>query len=383
MHVSFLVSPSKGIVDMQAYVPGAAQAPGSMAPLRLASNEAALGTSAFAVRAMIAAAGEVDRYPDPECVKLRQALGAKYKQSPDQIVCGSGSEALIHIIMRCYLGPGDGFLAPEFAFSLGKIAAMSCGASIEVAKAKENLDIDVDALLAGATGNTKVVYLPNPNNPTGVMLGFSEIKRLREGLAPHILLVIDAAYRDYVNDPNYDPGDALVDRDSGNVIVLGTFSKSFGIAGARVGWLYTSLDIVSVISRVRPAFGVNSVAQAGAIAALEDSDHVDAEIALVQAQRVWLSQAVVDLGLKVTPTQGNFVLVHFPQGYGTATHANAFLTDRAILVRPVTNYGLANALRISVGTHEQMQRVVATLNDYLISEQASKGRQTVQTPAVA
>jgi histidinol-phosphate aminotransferase len=370
-----MVNPSKGIMDLQAYVPGAAQAPGSAAPLRLASNEAALGTSAKAVAAMANVARGLDRYPDPECARLRQALGARYSHSPDQIVCGSGSEALIHIIMRSYLGPDDGFLAPEFAFSLGRIAAMSCGASVEIAKAKPNLEMDVDALLATASAKTKVVYLPNPNNPTGVLLKTTELLRLREGLAPNILLVIDSAYRDYVSDPEYEPGDAMVGRQTGNVIVLGTFSKSYGLAGARVGWLYSSLDVVSVINRVRPAFAVNSIAQTGAIAALEDVAHVSAEIALVRTQRDWLSSALSRLGLSVTPSQGNFVLAHFPQGAVAAGQANSFLTTRGILVRPVNNYGLPDALRITIGTHDQMQSVVSALAEFLC---AARGSQNLQ-----
>ena len=314
---------------------------------------------------MRAAAAGVDRYPDPECKALRTAIAKRYGLRPERLVCGAGSEALIHVLMRCYLGPGDALLTPAHAFSLGKIAAMSCGAAVDQAADASDLGMNVDSILSELRAATKAVYLPNPNNPTGAMLSVNDVARLRRALPDRVLLILDAAYRDYVCDPVYDPGDALVGDEEGNVAVLSTFSKSYGLAGARVGWLHASQDIVDVVNRVRPAFGVNAMAQAAACAAINDRPHVEAEIALVSTERKLLFQRLEGLGLTVTPSHGNFVLVHLPRSLGGAAAANAFLIRHGILVRPVASYRLPDALRITVGQPAQNSDVVASLAEWL------------------
>jgi histidinol-phosphate aminotransferase len=256
-------------------------------------------------------------------------------------------------------------IVPARAFVLGGIAAASCGARVIKVLEKSDYVPDVDALLEAVTPRTRVLYLPNVNNPTGALLPFAEIERLRAGLREDILLILDSAYRDYVEASDYASGDGLAGGSSGNVAVTGTFSKSYALGGLRLGWVHAARDIVATLNLVRPAFGVGLVTQAAGIAALADRAHFDAELATVKAERHWLVDALTKRGLVVRNAHANFVLAEFRERGPDAAAANAFLTARGVLVRPAANYGFSHALRITIGKREDLLKVLSGLDAWL------------------
>jgi len=260
--------PRPSILDITPYVGGEAKALGFARPIRLASNESALGPSPKAVAAYRALAGEIHRYPEGDAEELREALGRRHGLDPARIVCGAGSDELITLLLRCYAGPGDEVLYSRHGFLMYPINAMAVGAT-PVAALERDLTTDVDALLAGVTDRTRIVFIANPNNPTGTYLGAQELARLHAGLRPSVLLVIDAAYAEFVNRNDYEPGIALVNR-ADNVVMLRTFSKIYALAGLRLGWAYCPPAIADVLNRVRSPFNVSSAAQAAGEAAVED-----------------------------------------------------------------------------------------------------------------
>jgi histidinol-phosphate aminotransferase len=359
--MSLRVTPAPGVMEITAYVAGAAKADGIADPARLASNEAALGPSPKALAAASQASAGMARYPDPSCLELREAIALRYGCDADRIVCGAGSESLIHVIGRAYLGPGTQVLIPRRAFAGYRIVAQSCGAEIGFVEERADHTLDVDAMLGAVTPRTRVVFVANPNNPTGALTPASEIARLRAGLPQDVLLVIDAAYRDYVRAPDYSAGLELVGEDQGNVAVLGTFSKVYALAGMRVGWLCASRDIVDVLNRVRPAFGVPLPAQAAAIAALEDTAHIGQELAYVARERPKLVALLSALGFEVAPACANFVLARVPPHFVSGSELTDALAREGVLIRPVTNYGLPLDVRISIGSPTEMAQLRSAL----------------------
>ena len=353
-----------GILDIAPYVGGEAGLAGHKNVIRLASNENPLGPSPAAVEAYRSLATELHRYPDGGAQALRAAIGRRFGLDPERVVCGAGSDELIALIMRAYAGPGDEVLYSRHGFLMYPIAAMSVGAT-PVAAPETNLTADVDALLAAVTPRTRIVFVANPNNPTGSYLPAEEVVRLRQGLREDILLVIDAAYAEYVTRNDYDPGAALVDAGD-NVVMTRTFSKIFGLAALRLGWAYCPASVADVIHRVRGPFNVAAPAQAAGVAALGDLAHVDQARLHNARWLVWFSQQVAALGLTAAPSVGNFVLVRFPSEPGRdADAAHAFLNARGIIPRKMGAYGLGDSLRITIGLESDMKAVVAALGDFV------------------
>ena len=260
--------PRPGILEITPYVGGEAKAPGVERPIRLASNENALGPSRKAMAAYNALAADIHRYPDGNAQELREALGRHHGIDPERIVCGAGSDELITLLLRCYAGPGDEVLYSRHGFLMYPINALAVGA-LPVAAAERDLTVDVDALLARVTERTRIVFIANPNNPTGTYLGAEEIARLHAGLPSSVLLAVDAAYAEFVNRNDYEPGIALVNR-AENVVMLRTFSKIYALAGLRLGWAYCPAAIADLLNRLRGPFNVGAAAQAAGIAAIED-----------------------------------------------------------------------------------------------------------------
>jgi histidinol-phosphate aminotransferase len=355
--------PRPGILDISPYVGGESKAEGAARVIRLASNESALGPSPRAVEAYRALAQELHRYPDGGSVGLREAIARRYGLDARRIVCGTGSDELISLLARAYAGPGDEVIYSRHGFLMYPIAAQSAGA-LPVAAPERDLTADVDAILERVTPCTRIVYLANPNNPTGTYLAREAVSRLHAGLPRSTLLVVDAAYAEFVTRNDYEPGIELVER-ADNVVMLRTFSKIYALAALRVGWAYASTEIVDVLNRVRGVFNVNLPAQAAAVAALEDVASVDRARAHNDRWRPWLERELKALGLEVTPAVANFVLVRFPAAPKDANAAFAFLQSRGILTRKMTAYGLPEHIRISVGLEEEMRAVVAALADFL------------------
>jgi histidinol-phosphate aminotransferase len=375
--------PHKSILEIEPYVGGKSALPGQAKTIKLSSNESALGPSPRAVAALRAAAETMHRYPDGGSTDLRAAIGKRFGLDPARIVCGTGSDELIALLCRAYSGPGDEVLYSQYGFVMYPIAALSAGAApiaapertyridamstgaTPVAAPATGYRADVDALLAHANARTKLCFIANPNNPTGTYLTTDEMKRLREGLPAGCLLVIDAAYSEYVTRNDYTAGAEMVDaRD--DVVMLRTFSKLFAMGGMRIGWAYCPPAIIDVLHRIRGVFNIAGPAQAAGIAALEDLAHQDKSRAHNDMWLPWFTNELRALGLEVVDSVANFVLIGFPAaGPKTAAAANAFLNSRGIIPRAVGNYGLPNHLRITIGTEDELRAVVAALADFL------------------
>ncbi len=350
------LSPRPGIMDVAPYVGGAAVVAGYADPIRLASNENPLGASPKAQEAYAALAPELHRYPDGGAQALREAIATRYGLDPQRIVCGAGSDELISLLIRAYAGPGDEVLYSAHGFLMYAIAARTAGAT-PVAVPERDLVADVDALLTRAGLRTRVVCLANPNNPTGSYLPGPEVERLVEGLPDHTLLLLDAAYAEYVVRNDYEGGAKLAGSSS-RVVMTRTFSKIHGLAGLRLGWAYGPPEVIDVLNRMRGPFNVGAAALAAGLAAIEDQEHVDRSREHNAEWLEWFSERMKSLGLDPRPSAGNFVLLRFPEGCGhTAEAAQAWLEDRGILVRGMAAYGLPDCLRVTIGTEREMKAV--------------------------
>lgn len=357
--------PRAAVMAIDAYVPGkSSAAPGVTKIHKLSSNETPLGPSVKAKAAYEKIGAALEMYPDGAATKLREAIGKKYGLDPARIVCGNGSDDLLHLITSAFMGPGDEGIYSQFGFLVYKIAILAAGGTPVIAPEKD-FRTDVDAILARVTEKTKIVFLANPNNPTGTYISHEEVKRLHAGLPPHVLLVLDAAYAEYVSRNDYSSGVELV-AENENVIMTRTFSKIHGLAALRIGWAYGPADVIDAVNRIRGPFNLNSAAIDAGVAAIEDAAHMDAAVQFNARWLAALTQQLSDVGLKVTPSVGNFLLVHFPQVAGkTAPDADAFLQSRGIIVRRMDAYGIPGALRISVGSEEANGLLVAVLKEFL------------------
>ena len=352
------LTPRPGIMKIAPYVPGKDSIDGKETVAKLSSNEGALGPSPRAMAAYAKAASELHRYPDGDTAQLRAAIGRHYGLDPARIVCGAGSDELLNLLVRAYCGPGDELLHSQFGFLMYPINALGVGAT-PVAAPEKDYRVDVDAMLARVTGKTRVVCLANPNNPTGTYIGKDEVRRLHAGLPKNVLLVIDAAYAEYVSRNDYESGVELVDR-ADNVVMTRTFSKIYGLGGLRIGWMYGPAGVIDVMSRLRQPFNVNLAAQAAGIAALADIAHTDASRTNNDIWLPWLSAELAKLGLSPLPSVGNFVTV----GFGSkerAAAANDWLMNDGLIPRMIAGYGLPAHLRITIGTEAEVKAVQASL----------------------
>ncbi|MBV9247101.1 MAG: histidinol-phosphate transaminase [Methylobacteriaceae bacterium] len=356
--------PRQGVMAIEAYVPGKSTAPGAAKVHKLSSNETPLGPSPKAIAAYRDNAGQLETYPDGSASRLREAIGARYGLDPERIVCGAGSDEILSLLANAYIGPGDEAIFTAHGFLVYKIAILAAGGTPVVAP-ETAFTADVDAILARVTPRTKLVFLANPNNPTGTYLTFEEVKRLHAGLPPRIMLVLDAAYAEYVRRNDYSPGLELA-AVSQNVVMTRTFSKIYGLANLRLGWCYTAGHVCEALHRIRGPFNVNGAALEAGIAALADAAHVEKSVAHNEAWLPWLTQEIEKLGLVATPSVGNFILIHFPGDSGrSAAAADEFLTRQGLVLRGVAGYGLADCLRMTVGTEEANRLVVAKLTEFV------------------
>jgi histidinol-phosphate aminotransferase len=356
--------PRPGILEIEPYVGGKAEVAGIARAMKLSANESPLGPSPKAIDALRAAAPEAHRYPEGGADRLRQTIGACFELDPERIVCGAGSDELIQLLMRAYAGPGDEILYSAHGFLMYKLSALGVGA-IPVAAPERALTADVDALFARLSSRTRMVFLANPNNPTGSYLDADELARLHAGLPDDVLLVIDAAYAEYVRRNDYTAGMDLVDR-AENVVMTRTFSKLFGLAALRVGWLYAQPPVVDVLHRIRGPFNVSTPAQVAAVAALEDLEHQERARAHNDRWLPWLGGELSRLGLELHPSVANFVLVSFEAaGAHTAAAASVWLERRGIIARPMGAYGLPECLRLSVGLEHENRAAVAALREFM------------------
>ncbi len=354
-------TPKPGILDISPYVGGRAHVEGAGKVFKLSSNESALGASPMAVAAFKETAGGLDIYPEGSAKILREAIAEKFGLDADRIVCGNGSDELLTMLAAAYLRPGDEVLFSEHAFLVYKITTLA-NSAVPVIVPEKNLRVDVDAMLKAVTPKTRIVYLANPNNPTGSYLPFDEVRRLHAGLRPDTLLVIDAAYAEYVRRNDYESGIEMV-ANFQNVVMTRTFSKIYGLAGLRVGWAYCPAAVADVLNRIRGPFNVSVPSQRAAAAALKDRAHLEAGVAHNEKWRAWLTAEIRKLGFRVDDSVGNFILIHFGKDR-TAHDADQFLTSRGIILRGVASYGLPDCLRLTVGPEEANRAVVAALAEF-------------------
>jgi histidinol-phosphate aminotransferase len=356
--------PRPGVLDIAPYIPGKSSAPGVAKVFKLSSNETPLGASEATIAAYKAVAEHLEDYPDGSATALREAIGDVFGLDPDRIVCGAGSDDLLNLIARAFLADGDEAIHTTHGFLVYPIATLGTGAKPVVAP-ETNFTADVDAILARVSPRTKVVFLANPNNPTGTYIPFDEVKRLHKGLPADVLLVLDAAYAEYVQRNDYESGIELV-ATSENVVMCRTFSKIYALAALRLGWMYGPAHVIDAVNRIRGPFNVNAPAIAAGIAAIRDTAHIERSREHNTRWLAWLTEEIGKLGLPVTPSVANFVLIHFPESKGrTAKDADAFLTKRGLILRQVGAYKLPNALRMSVGTEEANRLFVKALAEFL------------------
>lgn len=359
-----LPQPRPGIMDIAIYEPGKSQVKGPARVVKLSSNEAALGPSPKAVAALAASLGESHRYPAGDSGELRAALGAAHNLDPARIVCGAGSDELLGLVMRGFAGVGDEIIHTAHGFAMYNIYAKGVGATPVIAPEK-NLTTDVDAILARVTPKTRIVFVANPNNPTGTYIPGAEVRRLRAGLREDIMLVCDDAYAEYVEAPDYESGFALAG-ETENTIALRTFSKIYGLASVRLGWGFASPHVIGVLERIRSPFNVSRPAQIAGLAALADKDHMALTKAHTKKWRDIALQRLRGLGLKVGDSHGNFLLPEFPKAAGkTAAECDAFLQEHGVIIRRVDAYGLPNYLRITIGDDEEMAIVLETIAAFM------------------
>ena len=353
--------PRPEVLEISPYVGGESTVPGVNRVFKLSSNEGAFGVPPGAQAAYAKAAAELYRYPDGDALELRRAIGVRFGLDPVRIVCGAGSDELIYQLCLAYGGHGRDIIMSAHGFAIYEIAGTYAGSRVIKAPERE-LTADVDAMLAAISPATRLVFLANPNNPTGSMLPFEKVARLRAGLPEDVLLVLDAAYAEYVERPDYDPGVRLVNA-AENTVMTRTFSKIFGLGGMRIGWAYAPAAVIDVLNRVRAPFSVTLASQAAAIAALAEPGWVEKGRAHNREYRARLTEGLRAEGVKVWPSEGNFVLADF----GTAEQAAAadtFLRLRGVIVRPVRAYALPQCLRITVGTAEEVGLVIEALRDF-------------------
>lgn len=345
------------ILNIQPYTPGKSKVEGVSKVIKLSSNENPLGCSPKAIEAYQNFAA-FNRYPDATSAALREAIGKTYDLDAEKIICGAGSDEVLEQIAYAYAGEGDEVIYTKHGFLVYPIAAQSAGATPVVAEEK-NYTTDVDAILSKVTNKTKIVFVANPNNPTGTYIPANEMQRLRDNLRKDILLVIDAAYAECVTATDYSDGREIVDS-TDNTIMTHTFSKIYGLPALRIGWGYAHSSIIDILNRIRPPFNINTPAQEAGIAALADANFTKRSIEHNTKWRDILTQTIGGLGWEVIPSQANFILVKF----GDSASAFNFLSSKGLIVREVNNYNLPEFLRISFGTDEENEYLLKSLQEY-------------------
>jgi histidinol-phosphate aminotransferase len=355
--------PRPGVLDIETYVPGASVAagPGSF---KLSSNESPLGPSPKAIEAGRRALDSLDLYPDGASSALRRKLAEVHGIAAANIVCGAGSDELLKLLCYAYLRDGDQAVMARHSFLSYLICTQAAGAQAVIAE-ENDFAIDLDHALACVGPRTKMVFIANPNNPTGTCVPSADIVAFHAKLPAHVLLVLDEAYAEYVERPDYESGLGLAGSVP-NVVVLRTFSKIHGLASVRLGWCLGPSPVIDVLNRVRSAFNVSTGAMLAGVASLDDPAHTAAARAHNSRWLPWVTDQIRGLGLVVTPSAGNFILAHFnPESRFSAANANAYLATHGIAVRPMNGYRLPNALRISIGSEAANHRLVALLGQFL------------------
>jgi len=353
--------PKAGIWDIAAYIGGKSHIAGISEPIKLSSNENALGCSPQAMSAYVDAQSRLFRYPDPMAAPLRAAVATHYDLEPERLLFGNGSDEVFTFLNQTYLEVGDNVVTGEHGFLAYRISALACQADLRLVAEPERR-IDINALLSQCDERTKFVYISNPANPTGTWNTLDEIAELRARLASHTLLVIDEAYAEYVTQSSWQSAMDMA-RGTDNMVVTRTFSKIYGLAGLRIGFGYCPAKVIEAVERIRLPFNTSIPAQMAAVAALKDQDHVAASKAQVSQWKPRLIQAIRGMGYRVDDGAGNFILIDFAT-QSICEAANEHLMHKGLIVRHVANYGLASCLRVTIGKDHEMQAFLEALAQF-------------------
>lgn len=351
------------ILNISPYVSGKADIEGFDKVIKLSANENPHGPSKKAVEAAAATLSEINRYADGDVKALREAIGKTHGIDPERIICGVGSDEIIYLLAYAFSDSGSEIIYTEHGFLLYPIAARAAGA-VPVKVPEKNLRVDINEIIKGVTDKTRIVFIANPNNPTGTYISSEEMKALRRGLPEHVLLAIDSAYAEYTDAPDYGDGREVVDMGE-NTVMIRTFSKIYGLASLRLGWAYCPASIADILNRVRPPHNITGPTQAAGIAALADSDYLEFSRSHNRKWRRRLTDELTSLGLSVTPSEANFLLVKFPDGDKNASNAEEFISSKGIIVRKVRGYGLPEYLRLTIGTEEESLSLLAAVKAFL------------------
>ena len=348
--------------NIRPYTQGRATLAGGKA-IKLSSNESAVGPSPAAIEAFHSVGDALHRYPDGAQRELREAIAEVYGLDAARIVCGNGSSELLDLVMRCYLAPGDEILLSDYHFEMCPIFARSQGAELVFAPERGDR-VDVQALLDRVTERTRLLTIANPNNPSGTYITGDELAALHAGLPANVVLLLDGAYTEYVDAPDYDDGAALVES-ADNVVMTRSFSKIYALAGLRVGWAYCPPSVIDVVQKIRTPFNANAAAMAAAAAAVRDTAHTERARAHNAEWLAIITRELTALGVEVIPSVANFYLLRFDGvAAGSAAEAAEFLQQHGIIPRAVKQGG-GNVLRITVGTAEENRAVLDTLAAFL------------------
>lgn len=354
-----MITPQPGIMDIALYQGGASHVAGVDNALKLSSNENPFGPSPAAIKAYEQAGRQLHLYPSADHAELRGAIGEVYGLDPARIICGAGSDEIIAFLCQAYAGQGDEVVHTEHGFAMYRISALAAGATPIEVKEHERVT-DVDAILAACTDKTRLVFIANPNNPTGTMIGPADVARLAEGIPAQALLVLDGAYAEYIE--GYDAGAALIDARQ-NVVMTRTFSKIYGLGGLRIGWGYGPAHVMDVIARVRGPFNLSSSALAAAEAAVRDVAYIDHCRAENARCRTWLADALAEIGVPSDVSLANFILARFTS-QAEAEACDTYLQSQGLIVRRVAGYKLPTCLRITVGDESGCRRVVHAIRQF-------------------
>ena len=354
------ITPQPGIMDIELYQGGASHVAGVSNVVKLSSNENPFGPSEAAKEAFRKAAYDLHRYPSTDHRALREAIGEVHGLEASRVVCGVGSDEIIAFLCQAYAGPGDEVIHTEHGFAMYRISAMANGATPVEVPERERVT-DVDAILAACNARTKLVFIANPNNPTGTMIGDGEVARLAENLPDHVLLVLDGAYAEYVE--GYDGGAGLVDSRE-NVVMTRTFSKLYGLGGLRVGWGYGPQHVVDVLNRMRGPFNLSQAALVTAEAAVRDEAWATKCREDNTRLRAWLAEALAEHGVPSDTSTANFILARFASRE-EAEACDAYLKSEGLIVRPVAGYNLPHCLRITVGDEPSCRRVAHAVGQFM------------------
>ena len=353
------IKPQPGILDISPYVGGSSKVDGVENVVKLSSNENPFGPSEAAKEAFRKAGFDLHRYPSTGHERLREAIGEVHGLDADRVICGVGSDEILSLLCQAYAGPGDEVIHTEHGFAIYKISAQANGATPVEVPERERVT-DVDAILAACTKKTKLVFIANPNNPTGTMIGEAELARLADRLPKHVLLVVDGAYAEYVE--HYDGGAALVDmRD--NVVMTRTFSKLYGLGGLRVGWGYGPAHVIDVLNRIRGPFNLSTAALVTAEAAVRDAEWAAKCRADNTRLRAWLAEALAEKGVPSDTSTANFILARFASRE-EAEACDDYLKSEGLIVRRVAGYNLPHCLRITVGDEPSCRRVAHAIGQF-------------------